>query len=179
MMSLKNISNEVKKLPDLNEMTRCLYHYKYKELLKIKKFDDELLNYVFYSEKRYKYDVTINKEIRKDYKFKKEVIYRYDSQCIISGNDMDMCDVAHIVPFRDPNEYERYDPYNGLILSKELHGLFDKKLLKINPDTLTIEISPEKLQNKKNNCNKYHNTIINIKLNDKTINYLRRCYTYS
>ena len=175
MKSIQYIRDEIQKLPDLNETTVCLYYYKYDELLK--ECDREYLNYVFYNEKKYIIQETYDKETRKDYKFKKEVIDRYNSQCIISGNDMDMCDVAHIIPFNNPNEYERYDPDNGLILSKELHGLFDKKLLKINPDTLTIEIAPEKLQNKKNSCNRYHNTTIDVILNNKTINYLRRCYT--
>jgi len=142
-------------------------------------FDKSILS--LYFSNNYDYvldDMRDEHKKRRDDKFKKDVKYRYNESCIITGNDMDSCDIAHIVPFCDSTEFEKYDVDNGLILSKDLHALFDKNLLKINPDTLIIEISPEKLQNKKNTCNQYHGLKINVNLTKNTIQYLRRIYNY-
>ena len=176
MESISSLRNEIIKLPNLDNSSILLYMHTFNELINI--YDIELLNYVFYNEKKYIHDEATNIYYRKDYKFKKDVKYRYNESCIITGNDMDSCDIAHIVPFCDSTEFEKYDVDNGLILSKDLHALFDKNLLKINPDTLIIEISPEKLQNKKNTCNQYHGLKINVNLTKNTIQYLRRIYNY-
>jgi len=174
MDDLVSVNLIISQMPSLNETTECLYHYKYRDLALL--YSREIIDYAFYSSRKYLFNNTISQNKRQDYKFKKEVMERDNFQCIISGNDMDLCDVAHIVPFSYADEYAKYDSDNGIVLSKELHGLFDKKMLKINPDTLQVEISADKLQNVKNTCNQYHGITINKQFSDETIEYLRKYY---
>jgi len=159
------------------ERSRMLDHYDVKEIFDNlrNEYDTNLLS--LYLLNNYDYDIEETKEeheARRDYKFKKCVKERYDECCIITGNEIEMCDIAHIVPFSKGTEYEKYDVNNGIILSSELHKLFDKKILKINQETLMIEIAPEKLQNTKNSYNKFHNTKLRCDLNAQTKEYLRR-----
>ena len=52
-----------------------------------------------------------------------------------------VCEVAHIKPFYESNPEEKYDPNNGILLSADLHKLFDLKLLTINPDTFQLRLT--------------------------------------
>ena len=82
---------------------------------------------------------------RQDEEFKKAVKTRYNNKCIITGHDIVKCDVAHIIEFsKCLTQYEKYDVNNGLLLSTEMHRLFDKYYFSIKPDTLMIEIDKTK-----------------------------------
>jgi len=169
---ISDLINEIYFLPTLDENTEKIYYEKYNEMLEI--HDKEMLDYVFYANKKYIYKEMGNSVIRDDKQFRKDVIAKYNNKCIISNNDIIMCDVAHIIPFCEANEFEKYDVNNGLLLSSELHKLFDKKLLKINPETRLIEIDNVLLQIENNKCNIYHNK--EIVLDDATIKYLSKIY---
>jgi len=165
--------NELLILPALDEHTHEIYAEKYNKLLE--QYDKELIEYIFYSNKKYIHqNNNKNNVIRNDRQFRNDVSAKYNNKCIISNNDIMMCEIAHIIPFCKANEFEKYDVNNGLVLSSELHKLFDKKLLRINPDTQLVEIDNILLQNTKNNCNNYHNK--KVILDDATINYLRKIY---
>lgn len=54
-----------------------------------------------------------------------------DKHCLITGNDAEECDACHLVPDTICEKLDscyRYDPRNGILLSKTLHNLFDKFL---------------------------------------------------
>ena len=69
----------------------------------------------------YQIQLTEPKKIRsKQEKFRDDLIKR-DKSCIISNNDYEECDAAHIVPLLDSNNY---DVDNGLLLDKSLHSSF-------------------------------------------------------
>lgn len=120
----------------------------------------------------YQMQLTEPKKIRsKQEKFRDDLIDR-DKSCIVSNNDYDECDAAHIVPLLDSNNY---DLDNGFLLDKSLHSSFDKHYWCINPETLTIEINKKKLNRRNLSCVKYENFPINIKPNDKMlINFQKR-----
>ncbi|WP_390840758.1 HNH endonuclease [Richelia sinica] len=73
-------------------------------------------------------------------KFRKTLIKTYNCQCAITGcNAEQVLEAAHIIPYlgSDTNH-----PTNGLLLRADIHTLFDLYLITINPDKMTVEISP-------------------------------------
>jgi hypothetical protein len=50
--------------------------------------------------------------------------------CPISGHTMDaLLRASHILPWRDANDGQRLNPYNGILLSANLDALFDRHLI--------------------------------------------------
>lgn len=84
-------------------------------------------------------------EDRNQDKLRKQLILR-DKGCIVSNKHYNMCEVAHIHPFKDSTENEKYDINNVMLLGSDIHKIFDKYLWSINPDTYQIELS-EKCRN--------------------------------
>ena len=120
----------------------------------------------------YQIQLTEPKKIRsKQEKFREDLIKR-DKSCIISNNDYEECDAAHIVPLLDSNNY---DVDNGLLLDKSLHSSFDKHYWCIHPITLKIVLKSN-LQGRNLSCVKYENQLINIKPNNKILENLQKRY---
>ena len=140
-----------------------LFNYNSSELFKIDV--DSLLSI-------YQIQLTEPKKIRsKQEKFRDDLIKR-DKSCIISNNDYEECDAAHIVPLLDSNNY---DVDNGLLLDKSLHSSFDKHYWCIHPNTLKIVLKSN-LQGRNLSCVKYENQLINIKPNNKILENLQKRY---
>ena len=68
-------------------------------------------------------------------------VRKKDVSCVLSGNDSIQCECAHIVPlngdfgqtnFKNPELLN--DPANGMLLSKELHFLYDMFVWVVNPN---------------------------------------------
>ena len=73
--------------------------------------------------------------------FRKNLLRAYKGRCAISGTDVQgTLQAAHIRPYSGPNANHCS---NGLLLRADLHNLFDLGLLKIDPDTLTVKLSPD------------------------------------
>jgi len=85
------------------------------------------------------------KEKRRDSKFREKVLERFDRKCIITGNLEEECEVAHILPFSFCLDIQKYDVNNGLVLSANLHKLFDKYIFSINPNTFCVEVKKDKV----------------------------------
>ena len=54
-----------------------------------------------------------------------------DKSCCVTGNDAEECDACHLIPdvvCKELDSVYRYDPHNGILLTKSLHNLFDKFL---------------------------------------------------
>jgi putative restriction endonuclease len=96
-----------------------------------------------YDKFKYIHNELNEKTKRKDQQtFRKDLIDRY-SNCIITGCNEIVCEACHIIPFSTCEDEDKYSINNGLLLRSDLHNLFDKGYLKINPTTLTVEISEE------------------------------------
>ncbi|MEZ4759724.1 MAG: HNH endonuclease [Flavobacteriales bacterium] len=71
--------------------------------------------------------------------FRKNMLVLYGAQCAVSGyTPNEVLDAAHIIPYA---ESEDHDLGNGLLLRSDLHNLFDDGLLRINPDSMVVELS--------------------------------------
>lgn len=67
-------------------------------------------------------------------KFRTEVA-SYWRGCAVTGcRALQLLAASHIKPWRDSNDLERLDPYNGLLLTPNLHALFDLGLISFNDD---------------------------------------------
>ena len=105
--------------------------------------------------------------------FRDKLIDR-DISCVITGNDYDECDAAHIIPLLDSNNY---DIDNGILLDKSLHSSFDKNYWCIHPETLKVIINDKyNIRNRNLSCVKYENYKVNIKLTDKMLKNLQKRY---
>lgn len=102
------------------------------------------------------------KEVRNHQRtFREKIISKYKS-CIITHKPPDMCEACHIIPYSE-NEKKRYDINNGLLLSADLHRLFDKYCWSINPNTSKIAVSASLRLNKQyQSINQYHGQFINL-----------------
>lgn len=114
------------------------------------------------------------RERRQDTEFKKNVRSRYNNECIVSGTDMP-CQICHIKPFNECTENERYDTNNGMILRDDIHTLFDRREIKINPNTLMIEVSFFIMNNEKR-CEYHKFNGMKINIDKKSIPYLHHIY---
>lgn len=150
----------------------------------IKNNDTNYIDYLFYSLKKYEYQKTIEtietteeREKRLDSEFRNKVREKYKT-CIITNKPLYVSQVAHIYPFKLCEPVEKYDIYNGLLLSAELHLLFDTPdhKLRINPDTKIISFSEDILNDKSMiEYRQYHN--MKIDLDEKNIHYLKKKYS--
>lgn len=72
--------------------------------------------------------------------FRRRVIELYGGRCAISlCGTVDALEAAHIVPYKGKDSNQ---PWNGILLRADLHLLFDKNLLRIDPATLRIRLDP-------------------------------------
>lgn len=71
--------------------------------------------------------------------FRTYILKAYGYKCCVTGvNDRAVIEAAHIIPYM--GEHSNILD-NGLALRVDIHRLFDKYLLSIDPETLTVEIS--------------------------------------
>ena len=162
----------------IHKVDSCDYYSKYNELITFYPNDKNKIDFIFYDLFNYEPKKLTEKEQRKDTKFRNQVRAKYNNVCMITGKPIDICDVAHIYPFSQSSEIEKYDVDNGFLLSKELHVYFDLPTydFKIDPDTSTIILSDDILTNSSlSEYHKYHNT--KIKLNKQNKEYLRKKYS--
>ena len=73
--------------------------------------------------------------------FRASLIDAYDAKCVVTGCDaVEALEAAHIVPYSDTGSN---DTTHGLLMRADIHTLFDRQLLGINPKSLKIEIAPQ------------------------------------
>ena len=81
----------------------------------------------------------INKEIRTGgSKFRETIINKYQT-CPLTGISS-ICEAAHIYPYSNCNELEKYNENNGILLSPNMHKAFDKNYFTIDENTCRIII---------------------------------------
>jgi hypothetical protein len=125
-----------------------------------------------------------NKRINRTDKFCSSV-KKKDVQCVLSNIDLIQCECAHIVPLNGDYGQINFEnaellnnPANGMLLSKELHYLFDMFIWSINPNNYTvIEGIPIKHKYKINIASDYKDK--NISINKyKTIILRAECHPF-
>ena len=73
-------------------------------------------------------------------RFRNMLLSHYGCMCMVTGEKLDaVIEAAHISPY-DGNKSN--DISNGLLLRVDIHRLFDKNLLAIEPNSLTIHLHP-------------------------------------
>ena len=72
-------------------------------------------------------------------KFRRSLLLAYGEKCAITGFDSESAlEAAHIKPYM--GEHTNHVK-NGLLLRSDIHTLFDRYLISINPNTLNVEIN--------------------------------------
>ena len=78
--------------------------------------------------------------------FKDAVITRDGARCVVTGSRVrEVLEAAHLIPYASGHP-ERDNPENGVLLRADIHVLFDRGLMSIDPDTMAVRIKPQ-LQN--------------------------------
>ena len=73
--------------------------------------------------------------------FRRNLLRAYGEKCSVSGTGpRGVLEAVHIVPHAESG-INALD--NGLLLRADLQNLFDDGLLRINPDSLMVALSPE------------------------------------
>jgi len=76
-----------------------------------------------------------------NYQFRQKLLRLYNRRCAITGCTAEpVLEVAYIIP---QTHLAMGDPSNGLLLRADLHILFERHLLTIEPDSMTILLAPE------------------------------------
>ena len=72
--------------------------------------------------------------------FRQTLLKAYNSRCVITDCDAkEALEAAHIVPYK--GTYTNH-PSNGLLLRADIHTLYDRYLLSIDPETNTVHVAP-------------------------------------
>ena len=167
----------INKIKNIDKDDKCNLYVLYTELKNNN--DTDYLDYLFYSLKKYEYKETHeqieNREKRQDDEYREAIRKKYNYRCVVTDKPISVCQVAHIYPFKSCNPEEKYDESNGLLLSAELHLLFDSFQFKINPDTQIMTFSQDILDDDSMSYyRQYHNKRFPQKLSNDNIKYLRK-----
>lgn len=140
----------------------------------VNKYPENIVNFVMDDEFGYIHTKTEERKIRTDAQFKIDVKKRYNNRCVISGSSA-TTQVCHIKPFNKCSEDEKYDVNNGILLRDDLHTLFDRHDIIISPDSLTVKLSDNIMDNPYNNCYFCYNNIA-LNINEYSKKYLYKKY---
>lgn len=81
--------------------------------------------------------ISIAKRRRGQQEFRLALIDHFGESCFVSGSQPAcVLEAAHISPF---STHETHSIHGGLLLRRDLHTLFDRHLLRINPKNWTVE----------------------------------------
>jgi hypothetical protein len=95
--------------------------------------------------------------------FREKLIKLYDGKCVVSSKKRPL-EAAHIIPFCENN---KFDISNGLLMSCDIHKLFDSFDISINPNTMRIELSQNLLDDNDYNIYRDKKIIIPDKYKDE------------
>lgn len=103
-----------------------------------KKYDDTTLDFVYYAHFGNLPPANIIDELKelkikrsKQELFRNNLVKKY-GMCIITGDDAEICEACHIIPYSESDDNNKYDISNGLLLSASIHKLFDNYNMSIN-----------------------------------------------
>lgn len=105
--------------------------------------------------------------------FRDKIVNKF-KKCIISEAHYTRCQACHIIPYASSDCKNKYNINNGLLLRADLHLLFDKYILSINPKSKCVEIKNYHLSIDPD-LHSYNNKIIDC-LNKENIKLLADHY---
>ena len=79
-------------------------------------------------------------------RFREKLIERY-YKCPIDNLDYTLCEACHIIPYSESKENQKFDVFNGILLTPTLHRIYDKNYFKINEKTCRVEIIEDNIIN--------------------------------
>jgi hypothetical protein len=75
--------------------------------------------------------------------FRDAVMARDGGRCVVTGCRVaEVLEAAHLIPYAS-GHYERDNPSNGVLLRADVHTLFDRDLLAIDPQTMELWVSDQ------------------------------------
>jgi hypothetical protein len=166
----------------INNLYNEMRHMDYIQLEKfIKNNNDnsvtlETLLFIAYDLHKYEpNDKIIEKKLKRQYqyKFRKELEKRY-KKCIISKKNITVCEACHIIPFSKSDNEQIYNINNGLLLSADLHKLFDTYKMSINNDKKVVFANNIFEEKSYKEFRKYVN--VDVKLNSETMENIKIHY---
>lgn len=169
--------NEIKKY--FVDNTNALPLELYKQLYNL--YDETILNFVYYAHFKIlpptktidELKVSKTKRSKQDI-FRDDLIKKYKT-CVITGDDADICEACHIIPYSESNDNEKYDINNGLLLSASIHKLFDSSDLSINNDGCVV--LSDKITNKSTYKKYWPLDNMKVNIDKQTMNNLKVHYT--
>lgn len=72
--------------------------------------------------------------------FRKNILLIFDNRCALTNIISDVCEAAHILPYNQCVELEKYNKHNGILLSANMHKAFDKHYFTIDETTCKVKI---------------------------------------
>jgi hypothetical protein len=110
------------------------------------------------------YKLTITKRNSNQQRLFRNELLKHYKTCIISGVAWDvLLDAAHIMPFKEVGSYLS----TGFLLTKDLHWLWDRFHISINPKIWTVVFSEQA------SISNYYSEYNNFKLPDKVVTLLK------
>lgn len=79
-------------------------------------------------------------------RFRDKLIERY-YKCPIDNLDYTLCEACHIVPYSVSKENQKFDVFNGILLTPTLHRIYDKNYFKIDENSCRVQIIEENIIN--------------------------------
>lgn len=83
---------------------------------------------------------------REQRRFREKLIERY-YKCPIDNLDYTLCEACHIIPYSESKENQKFDVFNGILLTPTLHRIYDKNYFKIDENSCRVEIIEENIIN--------------------------------
>lgn len=106
-------------------------------------------------------------------KFREDAMKRHNHRCVVTGFAVkEVLEAAHVIPHTGAPVLDV--PENSLVLRRDIHALFDKRLICIDPKTSMILVSP-KLEGT-HYQNAFKDKKIDHKLTPELLNYQHRRY---
>jgi hypothetical protein len=97
----------------------------------------------------------------------RDFIIKRDKKCVVTGHNPDECEVAHLKPFKDCSTTEQFNPDNAILLSANLHKIFDMYKWTITPDTYQI------ISSSNSSIKSYENKVIKLPITVKPFLHAR------
>ena len=83
---------------------------------------------------------------RRQRRFREKLIERY-YKCPIDNLDYTLCEACHIIPYSESKENQKFDVFNGILLTPTLHRIYDKNYFKIDENSCRVQIIEENIIN--------------------------------
>lgn len=125
----------------LDDIYKIILSSKYDELNIYNNEDIEIVRKLRFPTLNLKQPTKYLKDIRVNgHTFRKNVIINFNNKCALTNIRSELCEAAHILPYKYCNELDKYCKYNGLLLSANMHKAFDKNYFTIDETTCKVKI---------------------------------------